>query len=119
MRNILTIFTSPTAVGVTIRNFLLVVAPLITMLGWLTPEQIEDLQSYLGSPELAGAIAAVIAAVVYIYGVITKSRSVKADAASKEIDKEVPKEAPVKIETADGVLPAAPIVVTEEGKVLK
>lgn len=119
MKNLLAPFTSPTAIGVAVRYFFLAATPLITMLGWLTPEQIADLQAYLGQPELAGAVAFLIGAAIYVYGVLTKSHSVKAAAVATEIDKEVPESEPVRIETPEGVAPPTPIIVTEEGKVLK
>lgn len=114
--SLLTPFTTPTTFGVAFRYGVVIVTTLLAATGLLDAGQTAGLRSVLLDPELVGALAAVLGAVVTGYAVVTKSRSVKADAAGKQIDKDVPKDDPVRVITPPG---SSDFVVTESGGVLK
>lgn len=114
LKKLLSPFTSPNSVGVNVRYLTLIITTVLTLLGalnLLSEDQVEALKASV--PELLAAISALIGTAVYIYGVITKSASEKADAAAKAIDSHVPADAPVRIETPKG---QSDIIISAEGK---
>lgn len=113
LEKLLSPFTSPGPLGVNIRYFLIAAGPLLIAFGFLTQEQFDAVQAYLGRPEVLGAISGLITGIVWIYGTITKSRSVKGDAAAKAIDADVPEASPVRIETPVG---QEDIIITADGR---
>lgn len=100
MKKLLSIFTTATATGVTIRYLTTIIGSAITIfgiLGWLSEEQVEALREAV--PTFVAAIAALLAAGVPIYAALTKSSSDKAAVAAKQIDAKVPKESDVEIKS--------------------
>ena len=96
--------TTATSIGVTIRYLTTIVGTLIAILGilnWLTPAQVLELSKQV--PELFGAIAALIAAFVPLYAIMTKSSSDRAAEVAKQVDAQVPVTAPVVIKTPPDV----------------
>lgn len=97
---LLTPFTTATATGVSVRYITTVITTIIAIvgiLGWLSPEQQEALTKQI--PDLITAIAGLIAIVIPLYGIITKSSSDKAAEVAKQVDAKMPPAAPVKIAT--------------------
>lgn len=103
LSKLLTPFTTATAAGVSVRyitTILTTVIAIVGILGWLTPEQQEALTALV--PGLLAAVSGLIAVLVPIYGVLTKSSSDKAAAVAKAVDAKVPAQAPVIIKTPAG-----------------
>lgn len=98
MGKLLSIFTTATATGVSLRYLTTIIGSVLTIfgiLGWLSAEQVDALRAAV--PEFLAAVGALVAAGIPIYAAITKSSSDKAAAAAKQIDAKVPKEAKVLI----------------------
>jgi len=96
--------TSATSVGVAIRYAATIAATVVTILGilnWLSPQQVAELSRQV--PELFGAIAALITALIPLYAMITKSHSDKAAAVAKAVDAAIPAAQAVIIPTPDGI----------------
>lgn len=93
-------FTTSSQLGVIIRYATTIVGGVLTVLGilgWLTPEQSEEITRAI--PGVLTAIAAVITALVPLYAIITKSSSDKAAEVAKEVDKKIPVADTVRITT--------------------
>lgn len=89
LKHILTPFTTASSIGVAIRYTSTIIGAIVTILGflgWLTPEQVEQLTQAM--PELATAIGALVMAGIPVYAIITKAFSDKAAAAARVIDVE-------------------------------
>lgn len=96
--------TTATSVGVAIRYAITIAGTILAILGilgWLTPQQVDVLSTKV--PELLGAIGALVAAIIPLYAALTKSSSDKAASAAKEIDKQIPANSDVVIQTPQGV----------------
>ncbi|UPT53424.1 hypothetical protein [Synechococcus phage Ssp-JY39] len=114
MGKLLSIFTTATATGVSLRYLTTIVGSVLTIfgiLGWLSPDQVEALR--VAVPEFTAAIGALVAAGIPIYAAITKSSSDKAAAAAKQIDAKVPKNSQVVIKSPGS---RSDIVVQPDGK---
>lgn len=97
-------FATSAAIGVTVRYATVIISTALTifgLLGWLDAAQVEALKNAV--PELVGAVSGLVAVIIPIYAVLTKSHSDKAAAVAKTVDAELPKAAPVVIRTSDGV----------------
>jgi len=95
-------FTSAPS-GVTTRYLTVIVTTVVTvlgLLGWLDPAQVEALKNAV--PELLTYVTGLIALLVPLYAVLTKSSSDKAAEAAKQIDAKLPPAAPVEIKTPAG-----------------
>lgn len=116
-KNFVNPLTTATSVGVGLRYLTTIVGSVLTILGvmgLLSSEQVEALAKQV--PELLGAIGAVITLAIPIYAMITKSSSDKAATVAKEVDKEIPVNMPVRVQTPEG---QNDLVVTPEGNVFK
>jgi hypothetical protein len=99
--------TTATSVGVAIRYAITIIGSVVTILsilGWLTPEQVKDLMQKVQDisiqvPALLTAVAGLITLATSIYAVITKSSSDKAAKAAKQIDLKIPPSQDVVIQT--------------------
>ncbi|HTV67503.1 MAG TPA: hypothetical protein VMF90_03105 [Rhizobiaceae bacterium] len=115
LEKLLSPLTTAKASGVVLRDAIVVVGSIIAilgMLGFLSPEQVEELTRQ--APALLTALGTAIVAGMSIYRAVFKSSSDKAAVAAKEIDTKLPVNASVKIETPAG---QPDIVVTPAGKV--
>lgn len=93
-------FVTSAASGVSTRYLTVIVSTALTvigLMGWLDDSQVDALKAAV--PELLGAVAALIAAAVPVYAVVTKSHSDKAAEAAKEIDQQIPASSKVEIVT--------------------
>lgn len=103
MPNRWNVFATATATGVAVRYIsamLGMVVAVVGLLGWIPPEQVEELRAMV--PDAATAVGALLSVVVTVYAVTTKSSSDKAAVVAKTVDSEVPKSAPVIVTTPDG-----------------
>jgi len=107
LEKLLSPLTTAKASGVLLRDLTVIVGSILTIagiLGYLSPEQIEAIKQQINTisqnlPLVLTALGAMMAAGMSIYRTLFKSTSDKAAEAAKQIDKKLPADAPVKIET--------------------
>ena len=81
---------------------------IVSIIGWLTPEQVASLTLKVNQisghvPELVAAVSGLIAILVPVYAMLTKSSSDRAAEAARQIDRNIPAADAVVIATPPGV----------------
>lgn len=93
-------FITSAASGVSTRYLTVMVSTALTvlgLLGWLDDSQVDALKNAM--PDLTTAVTGLIAILVPIYAIVTKSSSDKAAEAAKQIDQQIPASSTVEIVT--------------------
>lgn len=103
--------TTAAPIGVALRYISTIISSvlaIVSIIGWLTPEQVASLslkvQQISGHvPELVTAISGLVALLVPVYAMLTKSSSDRAAEAARQIDRNISAENAVVIATPPGV----------------
>jgi uncharacterized membrane protein YeaQ/YmgE (transglycosylase-associated protein family) len=97
-------FTTATSIGVFVRYTTSITGALLALLvlmNWLDQETADALSQAI--PQLVGAIGGVVALVIPIYAMVTKSMSNRAAEVAKVTDEEVPPSSTVVVKTPAGI----------------